>query len=183
MAWSPCFCPCCSESAGFKMKILKSLIKLYKRKSGRTCCTVLEKIDLWNLWWIMQGYTGALFMKFLRDLWFSVRTNAHKIPSVVLLIATVLMHVKPCGAVFFSLSWVCESWDSNAKAMTEGASFTTNLHISPHMGQENKAWMWAAVVSLYPVCGVTKNIILHPTNSKLLMKGKEGRQHSAGFGK
>lgn len=161
----------------------EELNKIVQTKKWQNLLHSSGKTDLWNLWWIMQGYTGALFMKFLRDLWFSVRTNAHKIPSVVLLIATVLMHVKPCGAVFFSLSWVCESWDSNAKAMTEGASFTANLHISPHAGQENKAWMWAAVVSLYPVCGVRKNIILHPTNSKLLMKGKEGWQHSAGFGK
>lgn len=43
MAWSPCFYPCCSESAGFEMKVLKSFIKLYKWRSSRTCCTVLGK--------------------------------------------------------------------------------------------------------------------------------------------
>lgn len=109
----------------------------------------------------MQGYTGALFRKFRMGLCFSVRNNACKTPFAVLLKATILMHVEPCSAVFFSLPQVCESWDPHAKTMTErGILHLSNLHTTPHTGWENEASLWAEVVSLYlcvlwgggPVC-------------------------------
>lgn len=160
------------------MKIVKILMKLYKWKVAEPAAQFWRKGSQIPSW-IMQGYTGALSIRFLRDLWFSVRTNAHKIPSILFNSNSIYA----CKTVVLSssLSQVCESWDWNAEAMAEGAFFTSNLDITPHIAQENKARMWAAVVSLYLVYDV-KDIIVHPTNSKLLMKGKEGWLDSAECG-